>query len=175
MGWAPPHPRPLPASLPTTPEALLALLGAVQVGDRPPLLVALAALPRPDLLRGLRAWRPGLDPALGCGTGLCAAALGGSDLAPIARGLARAAEPELRCCAAEALGAVAQGSLLSALARMLEDPDAPVRAAAARALGQACSRSGDQALGASWLQRVAQDPDERVVRARLQALEKLGA
>ncbi|MFH1464909.1 MAG: HEAT repeat domain-containing protein, partial [Pseudomonadota bacterium] len=77
-------------------------------------------------------------------------------------------------CACQALGATAQGSLLSTLARALEDPAPPVRAAAAAALGAACARTKDQALGLSWLARLAQDPDDAVRAAYVRALEVLG-
>jgi HEAT repeat protein len=153
---------------------LLRLLGAVAPADRGALIAALSAQPRAEVSRALRAWRPGLDPALGCGTALAAAALGGQDMASVARNLLRAAEPDVRCAAVEALGALAQGSLLTAVARVLEDPDARVRAAAARAVGEACARTGDLALGENWLRRLAHDADERVRRARVAALERLG-
>jgi serine/threonine protein kinase len=173
--WTPAAPAPLPSPLPATPEALLVLLGAVAPRDRPPVEHALAALPRPEVARALRAWRPGLDPAWGRGAGLVIAVLGGSEFATVARNLLRATEPEVRACACQALGATAQGSLLSTLARALEDPAPEVRAAAALALGEACRRGGDRALGRSWLARLAQDPDETVHAAWAAALTRLEA
>jgi serine/threonine protein kinase len=171
--WVPTRPSPLPPTLPENPSALLALLGSVAPQQRDEPLEALAALPRAELTRTLRAWQPGRDPAEGRGVGLAIAALGGSDLASIARNLTRARDASVRACAAEALGTVAQGSLLSALGRMLDDADPGVRAAAARAVGLACARTGDQAMGRSWLQRIAQERDEAVAQARDAALARL--
>ena len=171
--WTPAEPHALPYPLPSDPGALLGLVGAVRPADRAAPLAALQALPRPELSRALRAWRPGGDAARGRGAGLAIAAIGGSDLASIARNLTRARDVEVRACAAEALGAVAQGSLLSTLGRMLDDPEPQVRAAAAQAIGEACARTGDQALGRSWLERIAQDWDERVAYARDRALASL--
>ena len=171
--WVPAQPTPLPHPLPGAPAELMALLGSVAPSERMAPLEALAAMPRPELSRALRAWRPGGDPAQGRGAGLAIAAMGGSDLASIARNLTRAKDPTVRACAAEALGTVAQGSLLSALGRMLDDAEPTVRAAAARAVGIACARSGDQAMGRSWLQRIAQDRDEGVAHARELALAQL--
>ncbi len=141
--------------------------------DRSAPLAALEALPRAELSRTLRAWRPGSDPAQGRGVGLVIAALGGSDLAAIARGLTRARDASVRACAAEALGAVASGSLLATLGRMVGDEHPEVRSAAALAIGLACARTGDVALGRSWLQRLDQDRDERVALALERALEAL--
>ncbi len=171
--WAPAEPRALPHPLPADPSALLGLLGSVRPADRRAPLASLEALPRPELSRALRAWRPGADPAVGRGAGLAIAAIGGSDLASIARNLTRARDPEVRACAAEALGAVAQGSLLSTLGRMLDDAEPIVRAVAAHAVGAACARTGDRGMGISWLQRIDQDRDERVARARDAALARL--
>ncbi len=172
-GWAPRQPHALPHPLPAAPAALLALVGSVRPVDRSAPLAALEALPRAELSRTLRAWRPGSDPAQGRGVGLVIAALGGSDLAAIARGLTRARDASVRACAAEALGAVASGSLLATLGRMVGDEHPEVRSAAALAIGLACARTGDVALGRSWLQRLDQDRDERVALALERALEAL--
>jgi serine/threonine protein kinase len=172
-GWTPSSPRALPHPLPAAPAALLELVGSVRPEDRRAPLDALGALPRPELARALRAWRPGDDPARGRGVGLAIAALGGADLASIARGLTRAKDASVRACAAEALGAVAAGSLLATLGRMVGDTDPEVRSAAAIAIGQACARTGDQALGRSWLQRLTEDRDERVALALERAHEAL--
>ncbi len=171
--WIPTQPLSLPRPLPSSIADLLALLGTVSLADRAQITDTLASGPRPALSRAMRSWRPGGDPAIGRGAGLAIATLRGSDLASIARNLMRARDPEVRCCAAEALGAVAQGSLLSSLGRMLDDRDPAVRAAAARAIGFACERTGDISLGLSWLQRIAGDPDNRVAKAKKQAVERL--
>jgi eukaryotic-like serine/threonine-protein kinase len=173
--WVPDQPEALPHPLPASPAALLALLGTIAPHERLAPLEALADLPRPELSRTLRAWRPGGAPTQGRGVGLAIAAIGGSDLASIARNLTRAKDPTVRACAAEALGTVAQGSLLTTLGRMLDDADPTVRAAAARAVGIACVRSGDQTMGLSWLERIAQDGDEGVAQARDEALARLRA
>ncbi len=172
--WRPPAGRALPQPLPSSPGELLALLGEVRAEDRAPIIASLQRLDRYELARSLRAWRAGSDARGGRGVGLAIAALGGADLAAVARNLVRAKEPTVRCCAAEALGAVAAGSLLSTLARMLEDPEPAVRACAARAIGHACQRTGDAGLGRSWLQRIEKDADQAVARARKQALQRLG-
>jgi serine/threonine protein kinase len=171
--WAPSTPLPLPAQLPTAPTSLLGLLGSVRAEHRPVVVATLEALPRPELSRAMRAWRPGSDAAQGRGAALAIAAIGGSELASIARGLTRARDPSVRACAAEALGAVAKGSLLASLGRMVDDEDPGVRAAAAQAIGLACARSGDQALGRSWLQRMARERDEVAAQARDAALSRL--
>jgi len=172
--WRPAAGRALPQPLPSSPGELLALLGEVRAEDRAPIIASLQRLDRYELARSLRAWRAGSDARGGRGVGLAIAALGGADLAAVARNLVRAKEPTVRCCAAEALGAVAAGSLLSTLARMLEDPEPAVRACAARAIGHACQRTGDAGLGRSWLQRIEKDADQAVARARKQALQRLG-
>jgi serine/threonine protein kinase len=174
MGWSPARPEALPWPLPSSSAALLRLVGAVRPEDRHHPLAALEALPRPELARALRAWRPGGEVSEGCGVGLTIAALGGDDLAAIARGLTRAQAPPVRCCAAEALGAVASGGLVATLGRMVADPDPSVRAAAARAIGLACARTGDGSLGRSWLQRMAQERDEEAAQARDEAMRRLG-
>ena len=172
--WAPAKPRALPYPLPSDPESLLGLLGSVRPEDRRAPVAQLEALPRPELSRALRAWRPGGIAAVGRGAGLAIAAIGGSDLAAIARNLTRAKDPEVRACAAEALGMVGQGSLLSTLSRMVDDKEPVVRVAACLAVGRACSRTGDRSMGVAWLQRIAQETNQAVATARDRALGQLG-
>lgn len=81
---------------------------------------------------------------------------------------AEAADPGVRAAVADTVAAWGQGAPLEPLIVMLQDPVSSVRAAAARALGLAGSRSPQVAVPA--LLRAIEDPDLEVRRMAINAL-----
>ncbi len=171
--WRAQRPQPLPADLPEDPAQLLALLGAVGDRDRAPLLASLRRVSLPELGRALRVQRMRGDRQTRRGVALAIAELAEPQWTSVARALLQDKRASVRCCAAQAMGAVASGSFVAQLARLLEDPQPLVRGAAARGLAEACYRTRDSKRGFSWLARLESDSDPEVGCALRRAHEIL--
>ena len=172
--WAPQAAAPLPGPLPTAPRELLRWLGAVAPEQRPEVLRAMDALGDTAISDAASSHRAGEDAQIGSGIGLWVAQRSQPSYARFARALLDDPDAGVRACAFTGLGAVATGGLLAQVARGLGDADPGVRAASARAVGGACQRTGQQAMGRGWLSRVASDPAPQVQDAYRVALTQLG-
>lgn len=156
------------------PQAALAVLGA---NDTPEALAALRDLDERRLSEALRQARTHDDPLVRRGAARATGSLRRTDQTSLLRALLRDPVIDVRLAATTALGQVAQGSALPQLARMLEDHEPAVRAAAARAVAEAYARDGDVRRGRQHLARLGTDrhPDVRDAFAdALSALDRFG-
>lgn len=93
-------------------------------------------------------------------------------LAVLVRGT-RAADPSIRAAAVRALGRLERDSLVAAIAPLLDDPAADVRAEAANALGQAVVHAGASRAAPLLRARLDRESDSRVVAVLLETLGRI--
>lgn len=162
----------LPAALPTEARALLRLLGMVAPGDRGAVVNALRPLTR-DVADLLARYRPGGDEALGRGLAHAAGALGTPGWLTRVRPLLAAPQARVRAATLAVYAAHGSSAAIPLLVAALQDPEAPVRVAAVRAVATVCARTVQQRLGRDRLGPLGQDPDPTVRAAAQDALQAL--
>ncbi|MBN2801095.1 MAG: serine/threonine protein kinase [Deltaproteobacteria bacterium] len=168
--WAPQEPLPLPQQLPRDPEPLLGLLGEVEPADRAEVVDALARIDAARLERALRDGARAREAAIRRGVGLCVAALQHGRAASGLRPLLADADPGVRACAAHATGAAGAVGALAGLSRLLQDPEAVVRAQAVLALSRAGRSHRREDMVRQWLDLVRRDAAPLVAFALERAL-----
>jgi HEAT repeat protein len=132
--WAPSEVAPLPAELPESPEALLALLGQVSEADQPPIVEILAEGGEKSLRTLVRGARSGSAPAGMRGLCVLAHRLGRRDWAVPIRRLLIDNDPSVRIAAADALAEIGPPAVAMNLRDLLSDEEPAVRLAALRSL-----------------------------------------
>ncbi|MBW1879524.1 MAG: HEAT repeat domain-containing protein [Deltaproteobacteria bacterium] len=171
--WMPGEVTPLPETLPSDAYGLLRLLGMVDPSDHEDVIEALRYADGSALLENVHAHRVGRDPARGRGIAFAAMALHKTAWLGKVRRLLTDPEPLVRSAAAEAVASLGGPSTLTQISGLLQDENAQVRAAAVRALGNACDRWDMLSILPQWLEQAVDDKDPDVRAARDEVLRAM--